>query len=125
MNVAVLAGLVPVFAILAFLYVMTTRMRKPANISLQADENRFVVELHGWDAFFCCRRRVEVPLDEVDGVGVYPRERVPAQGLRWPGTSLPGAIRAGSFGFRSAPDFWDVRKAKEVLVVALKPEPSK
>jgi len=122
MSVAVLAGLSPAFAVLALLYVMTTRMRKPTNIGLHADGDRFVVELHGWDAFYCCRRRVEVPINEVEGVGVYARERVPAQGLRWPGTSLPGVIRAGSFGFRSARDFWDVRKGQEVLVVALKPD---
>lgn len=122
MSGATLAVLILPIVLVAFFVLLMTSMRKPTNFSLHADGGRLVVELHGWDAFFCCRRRLDLPLDEVEGVGVYDRDRVPAEGLRWPGTSLPGVIRAGSYGFGSARDFWDVRKAREVLVVALKPD---
>lgn len=91
------------------------------SIRIEVREGRLVVELRGWDAVFCCRRRVDVPLGQVESVAIYPRSQVPAEGLRLPGTSVPGVIRAGSYGVRPYRDFWDVRSGAEVLVVQLKP----
>lgn len=118
----VFAGLIPALLMLALVVPALLNMRRPTDIALHVDGDRFVVELRGWDRFYCCRRAIEMPIATIEGVGVFRRERVPAEGLRWPGTSWPGVIRAGSYGFGSARDFWDVRKAPEVLVVALQPD---
>ena len=101
--------------------VLILNMRRPAKVSVRIDGEQLIVELRGWDVFYCCRRRVVVPLNEVEGVGVFPRDMVPRQGLRLPGAAFPGVIRAGSFGIGAKRDFWDVRTGAQLLVVQLKP----
>jgi hypothetical protein len=71
--------------------------------------------------FFCLRRRITIPVAAVDGVCVSRRDVIPTEGLRLPGTSIPGTIRAGSFGTGDARDFWDIRRGQELLVLQLKP----
>ena len=110
-------GVVPLLVVLAALL----SVRRPPNVRLRLDADQLVVELRGWDALYCCRRRVEIPIVQSAGVGVYDRSLVPATGLRLPGTSIPGVIRAGSYGRGDARDFWDVRKGAQVLVIQLKP----
>src|SRR4029077_3308282 len=94
-------------------------MRRATNVRISIEDPYLNVELRGWDAFYCCRRRVRIPTDQVLGVGVFKRDVIPAQGLRLPGTSFPGVIRAGSYGTGSRRDFWDVRTAPQVLVFQL------
>lgn len=53
------------------------------------------------------------------GVAVAPLARVPREGLRLPGTALPGVIRAGSYGLRPERDLWDVRNPEQVLCIEL------
>jgi hypothetical protein len=42
--------------------------------------------------------------------------------LRLPGTSIPGLIETGSFGFRRR-EFWYVRRGKRVMVINLRRGP--
>lgn len=117
----VFAGLIPALVVCIAVLAIVRNSSRPTNIHVHVDDDRLVVELRGWDRLYCCRRSIETSISTVEGVGVYPRERVPAEGPRRPGTSWPRVIRAGSFGLDSARDFWDVRKAGQVLVIALKP----
>jgi hypothetical protein len=94
-------------------------MRRATNIRIHVADGQLNVELRGWDAFYCCRRSIQLPVEQVAGVGVCRRDLVPAQGFRLPGTSFPGVIRAGSYGTGSRRDFWDVRSATQLLVVQL------
>lgn len=110
-------GVVPLLVVAAALL----NVRRPANLRLRFDADRLVVELRGWDVLYCCRRTLEIPVAQAAGVGVYDRTSVPAQGLRLPGLSIPGVIRAGSYGTGAARDFWDVRKGAQVLVIQLRP----
>ena len=79
------------------------------------------LRLDGLDAVFCLRRRITMPVTVVDGVCVSRRDLIPTEGLRLPGTAIPGVIRAGSFGTGDRRDFWDVRKGQELLVLQMTP----
>ena len=106
----------------SFILVLFLNIRRVPAVDVGVVDGAVVVTLRGWDVLYCCRRRVAVPLDAVAGVCVSRRDLVPAEGMRLPGTSIRGVIRAGSYGTGAARDFWDVRKADEVLVIQMKPE---
>ncbi len=96
-------------------------LRRAPKIALAVEGQELVVRLGRWDALYCLKRELRFPVAEVVGVAVLPSGSVPRRGLRLPGTELPGVIRAGSYGRGPARDFWDVRKGKRYLVVALLP----
>lgn len=110
------AVVLPLFIVLAVL-----NMRRPTRLDIRVDAGQLIIHFRGWDAFYCLRRRLEVPVTAVEGVGVYDRTVIPAEGLRLPGTALPGVIRAGSYGTGPSRDFWDVRTGQRLLVIQLKP----
>ena len=112
--------MVAAFPALLVLAVLLNVRRTPS-IRVRVVGEVLVVELVGLDAVYCARRRVEVSVDAVEGVGVYERAEVPTEGLRLPGTSVPGVIRAGSYGTGASRDFWDVRTGRRVLVIGLRP----
>jgi hypothetical protein len=90
-------------------------------VDLDVTESSLCVRIRGWDALFALSRGMTIPLSSVRGIAVAPRRRVPATGLRLPGTGFPGVIRAGSYGTGDRRDFWLVRRAAEVLVIELEP----
>jgi hypothetical protein len=90
-------------------------------VALAVEGGELVLRITGRDAFFALSRGLRIPLPAVAGVAVAPRRLVPATGLRLPGTSWPGVIRAGSYGTGGSRDFWLVRKAEQVLVIELEP----
>lgn len=94
---------------------------RPARVTVPVDDDQVHVRLHGWDAVLCLRRQITVPVAAVDGVCVSRRDHVPAAGIRLPGTSIPGTIRAGSFGIGDRRDFWEVRRAQQLLVIQMTP----
>ena len=94
--------------------------RKP-RITLEVDGEVLRLQHGAWDTIYTMTRRLEVPLHEVAGVAAAPRDQVPATGMRLPGTSLPGVIRAGAYGVRPNRDLWNVRRASRVLVIQLEP----
>jgi len=112
------SGPLVLVALVAFLVYGMVRRSAP---TLEVRDGELVVTLPWIDAVLAVRRRLRFPLGTVKGVAVAPRASVPATGLRWPGTGLPGVIRAGSYGFGSSRDFWFVRRAATVLVVVLEP----
>ena len=115
-----MGALLPLIPVVAVLVVLALTWRRPSNqLIVEGDVLR--LHLGFWDRVYCCRSDVLVPLAQVAGVAVSPRRLVPASGLRLPGTGMPGVIRAGSFGTGSSRDFWNVRRADTLLVVALRP----
>lgn len=78
-----------------------------------------LVEIRGLDRVLALKRSLRFPVAGVRGVAVTDRDVVPRTGLRLPGTSRPGVIRAGSYGTGAARDFWLVRRAPQVLVIEL------
>jgi hypothetical protein len=106
-----------VVAVAALFLLVNVRRRTNVSIDVTADD--VTVSLHGWDALYCLRRRLTVPRTAVAGVCVGRQDRLPREWMRLPGTAIPGLIRAGSYGAATHRDFWDVRRAAEVLVIEL------
>ena len=121
MMVGVNGAALGVVFVIALLALLVWNTRRPAALDISVRDDRLVVRMLGWDVIYCCRREVSVPVAAVEGVCVARRESVPAKGLRVPGTSIPGVIRAGSYGSGDERDFWDVRRGEDVLVVQLRP----
>ena len=119
--IAVMGPLLAAVVPLAIVLVLLANIWRKPDLDIDVDTGRLVIALHGWDAVYCARRQIVVALDQVAGVAASPRELVPAKGLRLPGTSFPGVIRAGSYGTGARRDFWDVRRAQIVLVIQLNP----
>ncbi len=117
-NAQALFSLVPLVCITWFLLVAS---RRPSKLIIDVERENLVVRITGKDAVYAMSRGWTIPLDCLRGITVVPVHKVPTQGLRWPGTGIPGIIRAGSFGFGDRRDFWLVRKAPEVLVIELLP----
>jgi hypothetical protein len=112
-------ALVPALPILAVLALFSGVGRVP-DITLEVRGDRLLVRLGIWDRLYCLRRGVVLALDDITNVAVTPRELLPTPGFRLPGTALPGVIRAGSFGAGEAREFWDVRRAPDVLAISLR-----
>jgi hypothetical protein len=91
------------------------------NVSVTVTDRQLVAVMRGADALLCARRVVSVPVSAIRMIDVVRRDELPPSGMRFPGTSLPGFIRAGSFGFREERSFWNVRRADLLLRVELDP----
>ena len=117
MIAAPIAPLVPIVIIGAVALAIGTAGR----VTLTLDGDTLCVRLGTKDALLALRRELLIPVTSVKGVAVAPRRLVPQTGLRLPGTSLPGVIRAGSYGTGERRDFWLVRRAAQLLVIELEP----
>ncbi len=83
-------------------------------ISVQRDV--LEVRIVGWSKLWCLKSRLEAPLRCVRGIrqdGELPQ----GYWLRWPGTSIPGLVKAGSFWNGPHGAFWDVRRRRDQVVV--------
>ena len=93
--------------------------RRPSRIRLDVEGDSLRIRLTGMDAVYALRRTIRLPVVLVKGVASAPRRLVPETGLRLPGTSIPGVLRAGSYGTGSRRDFWLARRHDRVLVIEL------
>lgn len=114
------AVLAPALVVLTVVAVLAGIGRDP-RITLRVADEQLQVELGRWDRFYCFKSGLTIPLRDVAGISVAPRESLTLPGLRMPGTAVPGLILAGSFGAGAEREFWDVRRAHEALVVELLP----
>lgn len=115
-----MAAIIPV---LPFLLIVGFLLRIPHDpvIEITVDDELLRIRLGFWDKLYCLHGDFEIPVGHVEGVAVAPLRLVPQEGMRLPGTGLPGVIRAGSYSTGATRDFWDVRKAEQVLVIQLRP----
>jgi hypothetical protein len=95
-------------------------VRKP-KITLTLEGGNLHVAQGLLDALYSLKGRLDLPLSQIQGIAVASREQVPRTGLRLPGTSVPGVIRAGCYGTGPARDFWNVRRGDTVLVIQMRP----
>lgn len=97
--------------------VSNTQQSTMVEISIKPDS--LVVTVLGWSRLWSLKNRLEAPLRCVRAVrrdGDLPG----GFWLRWPGTHLPGVIKAGSYWDGSRWSFWDVRRRRDnVLVIEL------
>ena len=84
------------------------------NVTIDGDKLR--ISLAGMDRVWALKGDLEIPLASIRSVTVAPPDLKP-QGLRAPGTSLPGVIYAGTWRGRGTKEFWNVRKNREKVLV--------
>ena len=90
---------------------------RPPNLRLDVVDGALRVRVGPLDRLLTTRLQIQVPLALVEGVVAASASTVPRTGMRLPGTSLPGIVRAGSYGSGRHRDFWDVRRGDTYLVV--------
>ncbi len=93
----------------------------PPRLHVQARPDGLHVRLGLRDRCLCLRGDLLLPRAAIGEITVKAAEEVARTGLRLPGTSVPGLVRAGSFGRGERREFWDVRRAPSYLVVELRP----
>jgi hypothetical protein len=83
-------------------------------ISLRGD--LLQIDVLGWSRLWSLKSRLDVPPQHVRRIR---RDGQLPQGfwLRWPGTSIPGIIKAGSFWNGRRSSLWDVRRRPDKVVV--------
>lgn len=115
------AGLVPLVVLLPLLAAVLLATRRPADLRLTLSDGALHVDFLGWDAFWLLKRRIVVPVDQVQGVTVARLDHVPREGRKLPGANVPGMIRAGVWVAAPDRDVWDVRRGEHVLWIELVP----
>jgi hypothetical protein len=114
------AGVGVVVVLVAILGLLLLACTRQPSVALLVEGDSLRVHLSPLDKLVCCRGDVVVPLTQVAEVVAARSVDVPRTGLRLPGTSLPGVIRAGSYGRGDERDLWDVRRGEAVLVLQLR-----
>jgi hypothetical protein len=99
--------------------VLSVLSRRPPKIRLSVRDSAATFELLGVEPLLTLRRSVVVPIESIVGVRVAPRADIVAPPIRFPGTYVPGMLRAGAYGWPGRREFWDVRRGREYLVVDL------
>ncbi len=92
------------------------KLHAPA-VDVHVVGDMLVVRMHGLDVLLACRRVLRIPAEQVRGIAVQHRDRLPSMGLQFPGLAVPGLLYAGSFGLGDDRSFWNVRRAEFVLRV--------
>lgn len=62
-----------------------------------------------------------LPLRDVDEVNVRERAAVAPNGIRWPGTSIPGVVTAGTYR-NGEREFWMAGREQNILELRLRPD---
>jgi hypothetical protein len=88
---------------------------------IQIRNGRLLVEILGWHKLWCFKSRFDLPLAHVESVEPLEGEKW-GGGLRAPGTSLAGVIRAGSYYRAGQWIFWDVCDRTRAFVIVLRDE---
>jgi hypothetical protein len=114
-------GLLPAVVLIAAVVPLLLATRRPPDVRVWTSDSQLCVRVAGWDAVWVLRRGVSIPVAQVQGVAVAPLSRIPRQGWKLPGASIPGVIRAGVWATAGNRDLWDVRTAEQVLWIELQP----
>ena len=116
-----MTGTISLAVLAALLGLLGFAVARPSRATVEVAGESVRVRLHGFDALLAPCREVVVPRSAVVAVRAAAKADVPAKGIRLPGTSVPGLVRAGSFGTGPRRELWDVRRASSYLVLDLAP----
>ena len=94
-------------------------------VQLRLTDDAVVVRLTGRDRACAWRQGVHLPLTRVLGARPMARGDAIAASPRvhLPGLSIPGMLRAGSYGIGERRQLWAVHGAEQVLAIYLRGEP--
>jgi len=86
---------------------------------LSVTEGEVTIEVQGWDKLWSLKSRLEIPLEHVIDVRLSDD---PIEGIRAPGTHIPGVITAGTFVLEGNSVFWDVHDPAKTIAIDLRDE---
>jgi hypothetical protein len=92
-------------------------------VDLSISDGKLLVNVREADNLWAFKSSLEIPLQHVAGIRADPevaRARWP--GWRFPGTSIPGVIRAGTYYQNGKRVFWDVHNPENTAVIDLRDE---
>lgn len=94
-------------------------------VQLRLTDDAVVVRLTGRDRVCAWRQGVHLPMTRVLGARPMARRDAIAASprLHLPGLSLPGLLRAGSYGIGERRQLWAVHGAETLLAIYLRGEP--
>ena len=79
--------------------------------------------MRGSDKLWALKSSLEIPLVHIAGVRADPEIASRwCQGIRMPGTNMPGVITAGTFYQDGMRVFWDVHHPEKTIVIELHDE---
>jgi hypothetical protein len=82
-------------------------------------DSALTIEVQGWDKLWSLTSRLEIPLEHV--IDVRPADDQ-VEGIRMPGTHIPGVITAGTFVQEGNSVFWDVHDPTKAIALDLRDE---
>ena len=89
-------------------------------VDIAVRPNGVTFEVLGLHKLWALKSRLSVPLEHITSVRADPTVSLGWGGeIRWPGTLIPGLIKAGTFYERGRRTFWDVAHREGVIVVEL------
>ena len=92
-------------------------------VDLSISGGNLLLHVRGADKLWAFKSSLEIPLQHVAAIRADPDvARGGWHGWRWPGTSLPGVITAGTFYQDGNRVFWDVHNPENTVVIDLHDE---
>ncbi|SMB85545.1 hypothetical protein [Deinococcus hopiensis] len=89
-------------------------------ITLTFGPNTLILDVMGLDRLWSLKSHLELPLSHIQQVRVEEQAAIPwKEGLRAPGTHLPGVLAAGTFYTHGRKVFADIREGQPALVLEL------
>jgi hypothetical protein len=90
-------------------------------VHFELTDRELIVQVNGLHKLWSLKS--ELRIDRTHIVGVHTDlAKVESFGLRFPGTCIPGLIKAGTYIHATGKDFWDVVNRSKSIVIELKDE---
>ena len=87
-------------------------------VDIELTASALIVHVEGADRIWALKSRVEIPLENVAAARpAGDEERGVYSGARFPGTNIPGVVKAGSFHQQGEWTFWDVHDLGRAIVI--------
>ena len=87
-------------------------------VDIELTPSALIVHVEGADKIWALKSRLEMPLENVAGARpAGDDERGVYSGARFPGTNIPGVVKAGSFHQKDQWTFWDVHDLDKAIVI--------
>jgi hypothetical protein len=81
------------------------------------------LHVEGLDKLWAFKSELAIPLRHIAGVRTDAElTKKWFHGLKWPGTSVPGVITAGTFYHDGKRTFWDIHHPEQAVVITLADE---
>lgn len=95
-------------------------------VEISIEDTTLHINIKGWDVLFSLKSHLQVAVKNIKDARIdAEKARSWPEGLRLPGSFLPGVITAGSYYELGAGkwEFWDVHNPESSIVIELENEP--